>query len=98
VSGQLVFQQPPENFNSKVEIVACFLTVNRNVLFLKRQPHKSEGNKWGIPGGKVEKGETVDQVVLREVREETGMDLAGQPLKYFGKVYIRYPEVYSLPL
>lgn len=93
LSGQLVFEQPPENFNPKIEIVDCFMTFNENVLFLKRQPHKSEGNKWGVPGGKVEKGETADQAVLREVREETGIDLAGTPLKYFGKVYVRYLEI-----
>lgn len=92
-SGKLVFQQLPENFNPKVEIVGCFLTVNDNVLFLKRLPHKSEGSKWGVPGGKIEKGETADHAVLREVFEETGIDLAGKPLKYFGKVYVRYPEV-----
>jgi 8-oxo-dGTP diphosphatase len=92
-NGRLVFQQPPENFNPKVEIVGCFLTVKDNVLFLKRLPDKSEGSKWGVPGGKVEKGETASQAILREVFEETGIDLAGKPLKYFGKVYIRYPEV-----
>ena len=92
-SGQLVFLQLPENFNPKVEIVGCFLSINENVLFLKRLPHKSEGSKWGVPGGKVEKGETADQAVLREVLEETGIDLAGKPLKYFGKVYVRYPEI-----
>ena len=88
-----VFQEPPENFNPKVQVVACFMTVNENVLFLKRQPHKSEGGKWGIPGGKVEKNETPHKAILREVREETGLDLGGKPLKYFGNVYIRYPEV-----
>ena len=92
-SEQLVFLQRPENFNPKVEIVGCFLSINENVLFLKRLPHKSEGGKWGVPGGKVEKGETADQAILREVFEETGIDLAGKLLKYFGKVYVRYPEI-----
>ena len=59
---------------------------------MKRQPHKTEGNMWGIPGGKVEKGETSHQAVMREIREETGLDLPVS-IKYFGKVYIRYPEV-----
>ena len=91
--SRLVFQEPPENFNPKVEVAACFMTVNEKVLFLKRLPHKSEGSKWGIPGGKVDKGETAEQAVLREVLEETSIDLAGKSLLYFGKVYIRYPEV-----
>lgn len=31
-------------------------------------------NKWSFPGGFVEMGETIDQAVLREIREETGID------------------------
>jgi ADP-ribose pyrophosphatase YjhB (NUDIX family) len=30
---------------------------------------------WSIPGGRVEPGETDDQAVMREVREETGLDV-----------------------
>ncbi len=30
--------------------------------------------KWGIPGGVVEVGERVEDAVVREVREETGID------------------------
>ena len=90
---QLVFQEPPVNYNPKVEVAACFITVAQNVLFMKRQPHKSEGNLWGIPGGKCKKDETAHQAVIREVSEETGINLTKESLKYFREVYIRYPEV-----
>lgn len=30
---------------------------------------------WGIPGGAVEEGETLEQAVVREVKEETGFDV-----------------------
>ncbi|MBS0615986.1 MAG: NUDIX hydrolase [Verrucomicrobia bacterium] len=93
VNTSFVFLTSPENFQPRMEIVACFMTQGENVLFLKRQPHKSEGSKWGIPGGKVHQGETLNQAILREVREETAIDLEGKTLMYFGKVYIRYPEI-----
>ena len=91
MNDKMVFQQPPENFNPKIEVAACFITVNEKVLFMKRQPHRSEPSKWGIPGGKLEKGETAHQAVRREIKEETGLELSD--VKHLGTVYIRYPEV-----
>ena len=92
MSAKLVFKQPPENFNPKVEVAACFILVKDNVLFIKRHAHCSEPSKWGIPGGKLEKDETARQAVLREIKEETGLHLPVD-VKHLGTVYIRYPEV-----
>lgn len=92
MSSKLVFEHPPENFSPKLEVSACFITVQDKVLFMKRQPHRSEPNKWGIPGGKLEKGESAQQAAIREIKEETGLDLPSN-VQHLGTVYIRYPEV-----
>ena len=38
--------------------------------------HKWRGS-WGVPGGKVEWGENLDQALRRELREEVGLELDG---------------------
>jgi 8-oxo-dGTP diphosphatase len=44
---------------------------------LLRRTTTSQGNpgRWDFPGGKVETGESFDRSVVREVREETGLEI-----------------------
>jgi 8-oxo-dGTP diphosphatase len=45
-----------------------------SLLLVKRAPHLSEGGKWGLPGGFLDRDETLADGVLRELREETGWE------------------------
>jgi mutator protein MutT len=47
-------------------------------------------NHWTLPGGKVEKGESPEQAIVREVKEEIGLDL--QKFRLFEKVTERTSE------
>jgi len=42
-------------------------------VLLVRRAHPPLQGYWGLPGGRVELGETVTEALLREVREETGL-------------------------
>lgn len=49
----------------------------RSVLFVRRASRYGRGN-WQIPGGFVDRDETLDSAVVREVREETGVEASVQ--------------------
>jgi 8-oxo-dGTP diphosphatase len=46
----------------------------QDILLIKRgkQPHYG---RWMVPGGTLEWGETIEQAAIREVREETGIEI-----------------------
>jgi len=37
--------------------------------------HKTDNNLWALPGGGMDPGESISQTVVRETKEETGMDV-----------------------
>ena len=50
-------------------------------LLLIRRGHDPHRGLWSLPGGRIEAGESPEQAVVREVREETGLDVApGRPV------------------
>jgi mutator protein MutT len=55
-----------------VGVGAVILRDDEILLLLRKKA--PEAGSWTIPGGKVEFGETVEQAILREVKEEIGVD------------------------
>ena len=54
--------------------VGAVIIKDGKILLEKRKNEPGKG-KWSIPGGLVELGESVEQTVIREVKEETGLDV-----------------------
>jgi 8-oxo-dGTP pyrophosphatase MutT (NUDIX family) len=52
----------------------------KNILAVTR---KRDSSKYGLPGGKVEPGESLLHALVREVHEETGLHLRSQPIPVF---------------
>lgn len=52
--------------------VDCIIRYNDKIVLIKR---KYPPRGWALPGGFVEKGESLEKAVKREVKEETSLDL-----------------------
>lgn len=65
-----------------VHVAVGVLVDNDGKIFIaKRSLSAHQGGLWEFPGGKVDAGETVQQALVRELREELAIDvLASQPL------------------
>ncbi len=57
---------------------SAFIRVDDRVLLHRR----GDNGMWGVPGGAMELGERIDQTLVREVREETGLEV--EPIRLIG--------------
>lgn len=58
------------DFNIRVTGV---LIEDNKILLVKQ--NVSDKRNWSLPGGKLEQGETIEQGIIREMKEETGLDV-----------------------
>lgn len=83
-----VFTLPPPDFKPRVEVASCYCTWEKKLLLLQRSPHKSQGNTWGVPAGKLEKGEDALTALVRELFEEIGVKVEKKYLEPIQTLYI----------
>lgn len=87
-----VHLEKPKDFHPSIEVSGCFIEYQDKFLMLHRQDYKPEGNQWGVPGGKIDAGESPLDAVIREIHEETHFDISQDKIDYFGEVYIKSPK------
>src|SRR5260370_1168754 len=63
----------------RIPCVGAILTDGGRILLIRRG-HEPEKGRWSLPGGRIEPGETDQQALVREVREETGLEVIPGPL------------------
>ena len=59
-----------------VEVSCGVIFQESHVFVCRRKPEKSLGGYWEFPGGKVESHETGEECLVRELREELGIEVA----------------------
>lgn len=73
------------------EVVAALIWENDRFLACQRPAHKARGLLWEFVGGKVEAGESREEALIRECREELGITI--KPLDIFMEVIHEYPDL-----
>ena len=73
------------------EVVAALMWKDNKFMICQRPAHKARGLLWEFVGGKVEPGETKEQALVRECREELAVTLAVGDV--FMDVVHEYPDL-----
>jgi len=65
---------------NRAQCVGAIIRDESGRMLLILRGHEPARGLWSIPGGRIEAGETDQQAVVREVREETGLAVTCGPL------------------
>ena len=73
------------------EVVVALIWKNNKFMICQRPAHKARGLLWEFVGGKVESGETKEQALIRECKEELNILLSVGDV--FMDVVHEYPDI-----
>ena len=73
------------------QVVAALIWREDKILICRRPANKARALLWEFPGGKVEAGETKQQALVRECREELGITVV--PGSVYYEVTHTYPDI-----
>ena len=73
----------------KVAVAVITDEFNR-ILITRRSPNVSHGGFWEFPGGKLNKDELAEDALVREIKEEVGLDVLSYV--YMGEVRYQYND------
>lgn len=74
-----------------IEVVAAIIK-KEDKIFITRRSYGEFKDMWEFPGGKIEEGETKENALIREIKEELELDINN--LDYFTTVKYDYPKFY----
>ena len=76
--------------NGIIEVVGAIIKDGDRYLVGQRPANKSQGGMWEFMGGKIEPGETPEQALARECREELALEIENENV--VDSVVHEYPE------
>lgn len=75
----------------EIKVVAAIIQKENKILATKRG-HGEFINMWEFPGGKIESGETKEQALVREIKEELNIEISVD--KFAIDIEYQYPNFY----
>jgi 8-oxo-dGTP diphosphatase len=81
----VIFCAAKNNMKRELDVVAALIKKGRKILLCRRHLHDHYGGLWEFPGGAVEKGETFEAAIEREIKEETDLNI--KAVRLVGKFY-----------
>lgn len=72
--------------------VAVIVAPGQQILIARRPDDKHLGGLWEFPGGKVESGETTALALVRELKEEVGLDVLPTNMDSLTEIVFDYPD------
>lgn len=88
-----VHKTSPKGFKPTVHVSGVLLFWKNKFLILERDTSRPQALTWGVPSGKMEKGESHLQTAMREVNEEVGIPLKPKDLHFSGTFYVNHPDL-----
>ena len=74
-----------------IKVTAAILIIDDKLLIAQRKSGDKLPNKWEFPGGKVENGETPEECLKREMKEEFGIDVSVRG--FVGESFYHYDHI-----
>lgn len=74
----------------EVKRVVCAVIMRGNKIFATQRGYGEFKDKWEFPGGKIEAGETPEQAIVREIREELATEVEVE--RFLGMAGDEYPS------
>ncbi|NSW92570.1 MAG: NUDIX domain-containing protein [Firmicutes bacterium] len=65
-----------------VKVTAALIVKDNQILIAKRKSNAKLANKWEFPGGKIEAGETPEECLRRELKEELNINRYSAGINY----------------
>ena len=79
-----------------IVVAAALVDPEGRILLTQRLPGKPFAGAWEFPGGKVEAGESPEGALVRELKEELGIDVKAEALEPFAFASHAYARMHLL--